>query len=177
MPGRRDGRDVQIDGQTETRVISRIFENREFGFLKVTVERPLRMNFEATPERIAALDEQTAFANLAASKKRKDAAAAQREIAEGKKQQAVIRALLETLAGNGRYNDRAVFEADLTVAAKGKGLKLSATIKKAIFAALGERDSAAEICRDSKGRPEPDSALRDTENIPLPARTYSCRCR
>ena len=46
---------------SETRVVSRIFENREFGFLKVTVERPLRMNFEATPERIARLDEQIAF--------------------------------------------------------------------------------------------------------------------
>ena len=45
--------EVQINGETEIRIISRIFENREFGFLKVMVERPLRMNFEATPERIA----------------------------------------------------------------------------------------------------------------------------
>ena len=42
---------VRINGETETRVVSRIFENREFGFLKVTVERPLRMNFEATTPR------------------------------------------------------------------------------------------------------------------------------
>ena len=48
-------------------------------------------------------------------------------------------------------------------------LKLPAPIKKAIFAALGERDPSAAICRDSKGRPEADSELRDTENIPLPA--------
>ena len=35
----RDGEtaEVAIDGETQTRVISRIFENREFGFLKVTV--------------------------------------------------------------------------------------------------------------------------------------------
>ena len=33
---------------------------------------------------------------------------------------------------------------------------------------MGERDPKAEICRDSKGRPEPDSELRDAENIPLP---------
>jgi type I restriction enzyme M protein len=31
---------VAIDGTSEERVVSRIFENREFGFLKVTVERP-----------------------------------------------------------------------------------------------------------------------------------------
>jgi type I restriction enzyme M protein len=159
------------NGETETRVISRIFENREFGFLKVTAERPLRMNFEASPERIAKLDDQTAFANLATSKKRKDAAAAEREIDEGQTFQDAIRNLLASLEGNGRYMDRAAFEADLTQAAKGTGLKLPTPIKKAIFAAVGERDPDAEICRDGKGRPEPDSELRDTENIPLPPGT------
>ncbi|CAH2409087.1 hypothetical protein MES5069_750110 [Mesorhizobium escarrei] len=59
--------DVRINGDTETRVVSRIFENREFGFLKVTVERPLRMNFEAAAERIAKLDGQRPFINLAGS--------------------------------------------------------------------------------------------------------------
>ncbi|MCY4584533.1 MAG: class I SAM-dependent DNA methyltransferase [Bryobacterales bacterium] len=169
----RDGEtaEVRIDGETETRVISRIFENREFGFLKVTVERPLRMNFEATPERIAKLDEQTAFINLAKSKKRKDAVAAEREIEEGRKKQHTIRAVLTTLEGNGRYMDRAVFLADVLKAAKHADLKIPAPIKKAIFAALGKRDPDAEICRDSKGRPEPDSELRDTENIPLPPGT------
>ena len=159
---------VSINGETQTRVISRIFENREFGFLKVTVERPLRMNFEAAPERIARLDDQTAFANLAKSKKRKDAVAAAFEIKAGRKQQDAIRAVLVTLEGKGRYMNRAVFEADLMQAAKRVGLRILAPIKKSIFAAVGERDQDAEICRDNKGRPEPDSELRDTENIPLP---------
>ncbi|AGA92116.1 type I restriction-modification system methyltransferase subunit [Thioflavicoccus mobilis 8321] len=169
----RDGEtaEVQINGQTETRVISRIFENREFGFLKITVERPLRLSLEATPERIARLDDQTAFVNLAISKKRKDQAQIERETEEGKKQQAAIRQLLASLESQGRYMDRARFEADLTAAAKRAGVKLPAAIKKAIFAALGERDPEAEICRDSKGQPEPDSELRDTENIPLPPGT------
>ncbi len=163
--------EVQINGETETRVISRIFENQEFGVLKVTVERPLRMNFKATPGRIAKLDDQTAFANLAKSKKRKDAAVAAREIKEGRKRQDAIRAMLVTLEGNGCYMDRAAFETDVMKAAKRADLKILASIKKAIFAALGERDQEAEICRDSKGRPEPDSELRDTENIPLPPDT------
>ena len=161
---------VQINSETETRVISRIFENREFGFLQVTVERPLRMNFEATPERIAKLDDQTAFANLATSKKRKDTAA-ESEIAEGRKQQDDIRAVLATLEGKGRYMNREAFEADVVKAAKSTGLRILGPIKKAIFAALGERDPDADICRDNKGRPEPDSELRDTENIPLPPGT------
>lgn len=166
--------DVVIDhktGETETRVVSRVFENREFGFLKVTVERPLRMNFEATPERIARLDEQTAFANLATSKKRKDDKAIQREIAEGEALQQAIRELLATMEGQGRYVDREAFDTALGKAAKKAGIKLAAPIKKAILAALGERDPKAEICRDAKGNPEPDSELRDTENIPLPEGT------
>ena len=166
-----DTAEIPINGETENRVISRVFENREFGYLKVTVERPLRMNFEATPGRIAKLDEQTAFANLATSKKRKDTAAAEREIAEGRKQQEAIRAVLATLEDNGRYMDREAFEADMTKAAKRTGLKIVGPIRKAVFAALGERDRDAEICRDSKDRTEPDSKLRDTENIPLPPGT------
>lgn len=169
----RDGEtaQVRIDGETETRVVSRIFENREFGFLKVTVERPLRMNFEATADRIVRLDDQSAFANLATSKKRKDDKAAEREIEEGRALQRAIRVALATLEAKGRYMDREAFDADLTSAAKRAGLKLATPIRKAIWAALGERDPNAEICRDGKGRPEPDSELRDTENIPLPEGT------
>lgn len=166
----RDGEtaDVLVDGKPETRVVSRIFDNRAFGFLKVTVERPLRMNFAATPERIARLDEQSAFANLAVSNKRKDKAEMAREEAEGAQLQQAIRDLLASLERKGLYSDRAAFDADLSKAAKKAQLKLAAPIKKAIFAALGERDADAQICRDSKGNPEPDSELRDTENIPLP---------
>lgn len=160
-----------IDGKPEQRVVSRIFENREFGFLKVTVERPLRLNFEATTERIARLDAQSGFVNLAVSKKRKDAKAAAAEEAEGRSQQEVIRKLLRSLAGKGRYMNRESFAADLDVAAKRAKVKLPAAIRKAIFAALGERDPQAEICRDANSDPEPDSELRDTENIPLPAGT------
>lgn len=172
----RDGETAQVvvdhkTGASETRVVSRIFDNREFGFLKVTVERPLRMNFEASPTRIARLDDESAFAGLAASKKRKDDKAAQREIAQGQAMQEAIRDLLATLARKGRYMDREAFEADLVKAAKKADIKLPAPLRKAIFAALGERDPKAEVCRDSTGRPEPDSELRDTENIPLPPGT------
>lgn len=158
-------------GEKETRIVSRIFENREFGFLKITVERPLRMNFEASPVRIARLDDQSAFANLAASKKRKDEKAAEREAEEGRKSQEEIREALATLEAKGRYMDRKAFEADLIRAAKRASATMAGPIKKAIFAALGERDPDAEICYDNKGRPEPDSELRDTENIPLPKGT------
>lgn len=162
---------VMIDGKLEKRVVSRIFENREFGFLKVTVERPLRLNFEATKERIARLDDQSPFAGLAVSKKRKDTKAMAAEEAAGRAQQDEIRSLLKTLSRRGRYMDRERFADDLDAAAKRAEIKLPAPIKKAIFAALGERDPKAEICRNADGDPEPDSELRDTENIPLPRGT------
>ncbi len=48
-----------------------------------------------------------------------------------------------------------------------EGLKLSAQERKAVLAALGERDPDAEICLDQRGNPEPDPELRDTETVPL----------
>jgi type I restriction enzyme M protein len=162
---------VLADGKSEHRVVSRIFENCEFGFLKVTVERPLRLNFEATKERIARLDAQSAFVNLAVSKKRKDAKAVAAEEAEGRAQQEAIRKLLRSLTGKGLYMDRERFAADLDEAARRAKVKLPSPIRKSIFAALGERDPHAEICRNTGGDPEPDSELRDTENIPLAAGT------
>ena len=162
---------VQIDGQPESRVVSRIFENREFGFLKVTVERPLRMNFEVNDERLPLLEEQSAFVNLAVSKKRKDAKTIAEEETAGHAHQDAIRAVLRTLQPNGRYMDRARFLEDLGDASKERKVKIPAPVKKAILNALGERDPKAEICCDTDGTPEPDSELRDTENIPLPAGT------
>jgi type I restriction enzyme M protein len=46
-------------------------------------------------------------------------------------------------------------------------MRLSATELKAVLEALSEKDETAEICNDAKGNPEPDSDLRDTENVPL----------
>ena len=51
---------------------------------------------------------------------------------------------------------------------KAHEIKLAAPLKKAILDALSERDATAEICKDSKGNPEADSQLRDTELVPLP---------
>ena len=50
--------------------MSKVFANEEFGYRKATVERPLRLNFSATPERVARIEDEKAFQNLAKSKKR-----------------------------------------------------------------------------------------------------------
>ena len=157
-------RRVERDGEERDAVVSRVYPTTHFGFRKITVERPLRLDFQASPERIARLDDQRAFANLAVSRKRGEAGA--RDEAAGRKQQAAIRAMLGRLPGQ-LFLDRAVFEDELSEAARGAELKLAAPIRKAILSALSERNPEAEICRDRDGCPEPDPELRDTENVPL----------
>ncbi len=145
---------------------SKIFDNADFGFRKITVERPLRLNFQASPERLAQLQEVSAFQNLAKSKK-KDKKAIAADKAAGKAQQAEILAVLGRLDGSKLYRDREKFVADLDAACKAISVKLAAPIRKAILAALSERDETAEVCRDGDRNPEADAELRDTENVPL----------
>ena len=66
------------------------------------------------------------------------------------------------------YQSRPKFLKVLEAALKAADIKLSAPVKKAVLAALSDRDPTAEICRDSSGNPEPDPDLRDTEIVPLP---------
>ena len=160
--------EVLLDGKSERRICSKLFDNREFGFLKITVERPLRLNFQASAERIAKLDEQSGFANLASSKKRKDDAAYRAEIAAGQETQAAIKAALQGMDSETLYRNRPAFESVLEAALKKAGIKIGAPIKKAVLAALSERDPKADICLDAKGNPEPDADLRDTEIVALP---------
>jgi len=143
----------------------KIYPNSYFGYRKITVERPLRLNFQASPERIARLEEQRSFINLAVSRKRK-AAEKEKDEAVGRQQQEQIRELLATLPQD-LYRDREAFLEVLEEAARQADLNLTAPVKRAILAALSERDEAAAICRDKDGHPEADPGLRDTENVPL----------
>lgn len=169
------------DGQTRTfteedpithqpvqrqRVVSKIFDNEDFGYHKITVERPLRLNFSAGAERLARLEDESGFRNLAASRKKAGTKAHDEEVAAGKARQDEIRAFLRTL-GNKLWKDRAAFLDHLREAAKSAGVRLSAPELKVVLAALGERDETAEICLGRDGRPEPDADLRDTETVPL----------
>jgi type I restriction enzyme M protein len=165
-----DTRTVPTNGHEKQAVVSKIFDNEDFGFHKITVERPLRLNFQATAERIARIEDETAFKNLATSKK-KNEAVRQQEIAAGHVRQQAIRDMLATLrdeTDQKLYKDRKSFLKDLKrIDREVTGVKLSATELKAVLSALSERDETAEICKDRQGNPEPDSELRDTEVVPL----------
>ena len=157
-------RKVVQDGEEREVIVSRIYPTKHFGFRKITVERPLKLDFQASPERIARLEDERAFVNLAVSRKKGEAKAKDEEA--GREQQAEIRALLKNLPDK-LLLDRAVFEAELSQATQEAKLKLAAPVRKVIFSALSERNDEAEVCRDREGRPEPDPQLRDTESVPL----------
>ena len=160
---------VTHEPRTRPRVVSKVFANEDFGYRKVTVERPLRLNFAATPERIARIEDERAFLNLAKSRKR-PGPAHDAEVAEGQARQEALHGLLRALAhktGGKVVPDRGAFVETLNAAAKAGGLRLAAPERRVILAALGERDPEAAICRDRKGNPEPDTELRDTETVPL----------
>ena len=160
---------VTHEPRTLPRVVSKVFANEDFGYRKVTVERPLRMNFAATEERIARIEGQKTFLNLATSRKR-PGAAHDDEVAAGQARQNAIKDLLESLAkatGGELHPDRETFLERLVGIANIDSIKLSAQERKAVVAALGERDPDAEICKNRRGSPEPDPELRDTENVPL----------
>lgn len=154
--------------------VSKIFNNQDFGYFKIVVERPLRLNFAVTDERIERVKATPYFYGLATSKKRKDKESAQAEIDAGIAMQNEILRILESMKSgyeNGELDmDRAVFEKKLKDAFKASLIKLEAPCKKALLSAgvLGEKDPTAEPCVNAKGQPEPDADLRDTENVPFP---------
>ena len=67
--------------------------------------------------------------------------------------------------GTKKYKDYDDFSKDLTATFSTSKIKLSSPLKKAIINALSERDETAEPQKNSKGKIEPDTELRDNENI------------
>jgi type I restriction enzyme M protein len=119
--------------------------------------------------KIARLENETGFQKLATSRKhREDQRFA--EIETGKKRQKELLNFLKELAevyGEELFSDRERFLNLLKRHERKADLRLDPAERKAILLALAERDENAEICRDSKGNPEADPELRDTETVPL----------
>ena len=161
--------------QKKSLFVSKIFNNQDFGYLKITVERPLRLNFAVTAERVERFAKTSDFQSLALSRKRKNKGKIALEELEGKAAQAAIREVLAGMthdfADGQLVRDRALFQEQLAAAFEAAGIDLDPNLQSALLApgSLGERDPSAEICRDKRDRPEPDPELRDTENVSFPA--------
>ena len=164
VPAEKAEEILRLIGSFEEGEFVKVFPTTHFGFRKITVERPLKLNFQASAERIARLEEERAFQGLALSKKKGESGA--KEAAEGRAFQEAVRELLRSLSDT-LYKDREEFTEVLQGTARKAGLKLPAPILKAILSALSERDETAAVCRDKDGNPEPDPDLRDTESVPL----------
>ena len=125
----------------------KILPNESFGFLRITVERPLRLRWEITDETIALVRAAMGLAKLGA------------DSAES------LSAELRAVAGLST-TDRKV--AAKTIDAVAKRCSLSTPQTKALWDALAVRDPEAPPVTDKKGNAEPDADLRDGENVPLP---------
>jgi type I restriction enzyme M protein len=125
----------------------KIFPNEAFGFLRITVERPLRLRWEITDETIA-----VALATKAIQKLPVDT-------------QTAVRELLEDEQDAGFATQREIFETFKDAVGV---LELGTPAQKALWSALAVRDENAPVITDRKGNPEPDPELRDNENVPLP---------
>ncbi|WP_457948778.1 type I restriction-modification system subunit M [Pseudarthrobacter sp. alpha12b] len=134
------------DGET-----SKIFNNQDFGYSTITVERPLKLNFSCAPERVDAVLAQKPVEKLSDDDRQ------------------LLEKTLTRLGENEtkRWKNREGFARVLKPALASAGLKLGAPVLKAVLAALSERDETADVCKGPKGTPEADTDLRDTENVPL----------
>ncbi len=168
--------EVEEDGKERTVEICKIYDVADFKYTKVTVERPLRLAYEISSEKMEVLKRHPKFIELATSKK-KDQAAAAADIAKGKAIQEKILKALETFKNQAREMNDADFFAAFANAFESKPNK---TFQKMYRDVLGEKDEEAEvvfadpfnvpiqkgrIC-DWKEKPLPDTELRDSESIP-----------
>jgi type I restriction enzyme M protein len=150
---RKEISSVQIDqitrlyGDFQENERVKVFPNEAFGLLRITVERPLRLRWEVTEETI-----QVALSSKALAKQ----------------PEAVIALLHDLLT----EHEGSTFETHQEIV-KALGPRIAdaglpAAGQKALLSGLAVRDDSADVITDRKGNPEPDSELRDQENVALP---------
>ncbi|MCX4233798.1 type I restriction-modification system subunit M [Streptomyces ortus] len=140
---------LQVAGDPEHALHGKVkvFWNEDFGYQRITVERPLKLRFEVTEETLAALAEAKPVAKLEWTEE--------------------FVAAVRTLLGSSWTTKSEAFIAlkDAVVAA-GLTWPSGAPFAKAVRETIGVRDPGGEV-QKIKGAPEPDADLRDYENVPL----------
>lgn len=89
---------VELYTEFKSSKYSKVFKTTDFAFRQVTIERPLRLNFQVNSERISLVKEHPTFKSLAVSKKK--GAKAVLEVEEGKVFQKEILSVLEKWTAN-----------------------------------------------------------------------------
>ena len=136
------------DNDDEAPALSKVFANSEFGYRTITVERPLQLRFHITEDTAELVLATKTIAKLPES------------------DQEAIRTALTGLVDRS-WTNRDAFVTELRAALKAAGMaKVGAPVIKNIWTSIGEHDPEADVIT-TKGNPEPDTSLRDTENVPL----------
>ncbi len=144
---------VRLYGRFEETPQSKIFPVEAFGYRRITVERPLRLNFQVSSQRIDKVLEEKAIEKL-----------------EAPARQRLIEAL-QAMDASVLHRNREQFSKLLKKTLSAHDVSPSTPELKAILNALSERDPEADICM-VKGQPEADAGLRDNENVPLGESVY-----
>ncbi|WP_369168923.1 N-6 DNA methylase [Streptomyces sp. R28] len=126
----------------------KIFSNRDFGYHRITVERPLKLHFEITEDTLAALENSKALAKW-----------------DGRK--AFTAALRELLGSVWWTKQEATDAMHAAVAGAGALWPSAAALQKGVWGAVSVSDPEGEVQQDKKGNVLPDPDLRDYENVPL----------
>ena len=135
--------------ELETSGIAKVFNTTDFGYRRITVERPLKLAFQPRDGgRVNAMMADKPWAKL-----------------DGGLQTAILAALQAFPDERNNYPATG-FKKQLT--AQMNGVKLPAPAFRLICKHIGEQDDGGRpvMCK-SKGQPEPDPDLRDNENVPL----------
>ena len=154
------------NGTDKSIIVSKIFNNEEFGYSKIVVERPLKLSFQITPEGVDRLRGLSAFTLLTKSNKKKERDK-QADIEAGRNRQSSILDTISHLSPDKIYKDRREFLSDLRSIDKKTGVRLSSSEIKAVIAAFSTKDEMAAECTNNKGEIEADSDLRESENVCL----------
>ncbi|WP_415405673.1 type I restriction-modification system subunit M [Sulfurovum sp. CS9] len=141
---------VRLYGENQLSKISKLFDTTDFGYRRITVERPLQLSYYPHDEdKLEALQNDKAFIKL-------------NELGSS-----MITALSNITEDKimSRTEFKKALDSNITA-------KLSASQFKLIQKHIAVHDDEAELCRDSKGKLEANSDLRDYENIPLSQDIY-----
>ncbi|WP_103514676.1 class I SAM-dependent DNA methyltransferase [Streptomyces sp. SM10] len=161
----------------------KVFDNEAFGYQRITVERPLKLRFELTEETLAALlaskpvqkwaeerflpREPELAAKAKARRKLTDEEEARfRDLAETETT-LLADALLPLKDSTWVTKSEAQVAVRSAMADAGVQGPTGATFTKALRDTVGVRDPEGEVQLLKGGEPEPDSELRDYENVPL----------
>lgn len=137
----------------------KVFENSDFGYRKIIVDRPLKMKFLITGEGTNKLRSESPYNNLSNNESLSPLTNQIIELND------VIESL--TLLSGKEFISKEEFKNALLELFSEKGTRLSQMQWNSIFKLFGTRDENAAIVVGRDGKPEADKELRDYEIVPL----------